>query len=294
MGTSWERRWILRESCIALGLCAALLWCVVGIGARASEQAPDPSPAAGAGSPSDAAPDTPSSRPSGKRPLAFVENKGQTDKSVRFYLRGPRGTIYFTPSEVVFQFTAPAKTTPERRDDEDDTQQHLAAPKTVEGVVVRLSFPGSNRTPKLEGLDELPSKVHHLRGSDPTEWRTNIRSFRGVIYRNLYPGIDLVYRGDTGQLVRTVCLRDDGNLSVVQMRYAGVESLKTMADGSLELRTVIGAIRENRIGIRTAEEPGAAQQFALYRIQEEGLVTLAQGAELHASEGAVIGVGEEP
>ena len=39
-----------------------------------------------------------------KLPLCFTENIGQLDKSVRYYLKIPKGNVYFTPEEIVYQF----------------------------------------------------------------------------------------------------------------------------------------------------------------------------------------------
>jgi hypothetical protein len=44
-------------------------------------------------------------------PLYFVENKGQTDRQVAFYIQGSDKTIYFTPRGVTFALTAPVLAT---------------------------------------------------------------------------------------------------------------------------------------------------------------------------------------
>jgi hypothetical protein len=36
-----------------------------------------------------------------KLPVTFVENRGQTDKRVRYYAQGPRYAFYLTPDQVV-------------------------------------------------------------------------------------------------------------------------------------------------------------------------------------------------
>ena len=38
----------------------------------------------------------------GKLPLSFIENKGQVDEEVSYYLNGRDGTIYFTKEAVVY------------------------------------------------------------------------------------------------------------------------------------------------------------------------------------------------
>jgi hypothetical protein len=64
----------------------------------------------------------------GALPLAFVPNHGQADPAVAMQVRGPQGTVSFTPHEVVFALP------------------HAAA-------AVRLQFAGANATPTIGGAD---------------------------------------------------------------------------------------------------------------------------------------------
>src|SRR5450432_2533210 len=47
----------------------------------------------------------------GKLPLTFVENRGQTDRRVRYYAQRGNFAVYFTPGEVVFAFGKPSPAT---------------------------------------------------------------------------------------------------------------------------------------------------------------------------------------
>lgn len=62
-------------------------------------------------------------------------------------------------------------------------------------AVVQMQLLGANPTPQVVGLDELPGKVHYLRGNDPQPWRTYIPTYATVHYTAVYPGVDLVYYG---------------------------------------------------------------------------------------------------
>ena len=48
-------------------------------------------------------------------PLAFVENRGQTDTRVRYYAQGSRHTFYVTPEEVVLSFVKGSEASSEAR-----------------------------------------------------------------------------------------------------------------------------------------------------------------------------------
>jgi VCBS repeat-containing protein len=48
----------------------------------------------------------------------------------------------------------------------------------------------------VSGQDELPGKVNYFIGNDPKKWRANVPTYAKVAYRDVYPGIDLVYYGN--------------------------------------------------------------------------------------------------
>jgi hypothetical protein len=173
--------------------------------------------------------------------MPFLENKGQLDATVKYVVRGPRGSVFFTPTEVVFEISEPKIPRPGK--------SGIARPETDEpverrGVVVRVSFPGANRDPAVEGKKELPGKVNVLRGTDPTKWQTDIRSYAEIVYRDIYPGIDLVFSGEKGVLARKFVVRPEGDIGNVRMKYAGIESLGLTEDGAIRIKTAIGTIRE--------------------------------------------------
>ena len=63
---------------------------------------------------------------------------------------------------------------------------------------MRLS--GGSHVPALMGQDELPGKSNYFIGNDPSQWRTGVANFGRVAAKGVYPGIDLVYHGNQGQL----------------------------------------------------------------------------------------------
>ncbi|MGH9431204.1 MAG: SBBP repeat-containing protein, partial [Terriglobia bacterium] len=63
-----------------------------------------------------------------------------------------------------------------------------------------MKLVGANAKARVTGLAELPGKSNYFIGNDPKKWRTNVPNYARVRYQNVYPGIDLVYYGNQGQL----------------------------------------------------------------------------------------------
>jgi len=190
----------------------------------------------------------------GAFPLSFVENKGQADPAAKFLLRGPRGSIFFTQNEVVFEIF---ETDSAKSKEPADTATGITERSGVrKGVVVRVSFPGANPTVAVEGTDGLPGTVNIMRGNDPTAWQTNVRTYASVVYRGLYPGIDLRFSGEHGTLTRTFSVRTDGTVENVRMKYDGIEALEITPDGDIRLKTALGTIREKSPAFERQTESG--------------------------------------
>src|SRR6267143_93297 len=133
----------------------------------------------------------------GRLPLHFEANRGQTHEDVRFLARGPGYSLYLTAGEAVLVLARP---NPDAKRDAHSTPERLNTQAREAPVVVRMSLMGAAPKPRLSGLEELPGKANHFIGNDPAKWQTNVPTYAKVQYRDVYPGIDLVYYGNQRQL----------------------------------------------------------------------------------------------
>jgi hypothetical protein len=63
-----------------------------------------------------------------------------------------------------------------------------------------MKMVGANPSPRVAGLNELPGKSNYFLGKNRKKWRTNVPIYAKVKYDSVYPGVDLVYYGNQGQL----------------------------------------------------------------------------------------------
>jgi hypothetical protein len=133
----------------------------------------------------------------GKLPIRFEANWGQTNSRVNYLARGAGYTLFLTRKGMVL---ALAQRGPEqgRISRAKFAGPATAAPSRVS--VLRMRLVSANRAAKIAPLDELPGSVNYFIGSDPRNWRTNAPTYRKVKYSGVYPGVDLIYYGNQGQL----------------------------------------------------------------------------------------------
>ncbi|MGH9432442.1 MAG: SBBP repeat-containing protein, partial [Terriglobia bacterium] len=105
-------------------------------------------------------------------------------------------------------------------------------------------------------------KSNYFIGNDPKNWHTNVPNYAEVRYRNVYPGVDLVYYGNQGRLEYDFVVRPGANPGAVRLdvtpassRHAakarpehgeGMAALRIAANGDLVMRLAGGEIRFHR------------------------------------------------
>lgn len=92
------------------------------------------------------------------------------------------------------------------------------------------------------GLMLSSARRHSYVGRDRTRWRSNIPCYAKVLYRAVYPGIDLVFHRDKGPLEFDFIVAPGADPARIAWRFTGVgnpklESAKINARGDLEIGT---------------------------------------------------------
>lgn len=190
------------------------------------------------------APDTKETAASyGKVPPYFIRNDGQLDQTVRYYVKGPRGTVYLTNTEVVFDFLQ-ENPSEEGEDEEEMEEPRRLDPereekKTFTRLVFRQQFKSPNPEVQVDGNKELLGKINYFVGGK-SNWHSNIPTVEEVFYHDLYPGIDLncFFEGANIRYHYTVNPGADPGLLIFQ--YVGIDGLEVKPSGDLIVLTPFG------------------------------------------------------
>jgi len=154
-------------------------------------------------------------------PLYFVENGGQTDDAVSFLIEGADKTIFFAPDGLTFAL----------------------AGENRERWTVKLEFVDANPTVRPRGEDRAEAVFSYFRGK-PDEWKTGISSFRSIVYEDLWPGIDLVYRGTVDRLKYEFVVAPGADPERIRLAYRGVSDLRVLGNGALEVVSTVGNLKD--------------------------------------------------
>lgn len=180
----------------------------------------------------------------GKLPLSFEANQGQTDGSVKFLSRGSGYSLFLTSTEAVLRLRT---VDDEARNEGKDT---LAAFSTKsrdsKSQALRMKFAGANPAPQVVGAEELPGKVNYLIGNDSSKWRHNVPTYSKVAYSGVYPGVDLVYYGNQGELEYDFIVSPGADHRVIAVDIQGADSASIDAQGDLVLQIGEHEVRQRR------------------------------------------------
>jgi HYDIN/CFA65/VesB-like, Ig-like domain/Protein of unknown function (DUF1573)/Beta-propeller repeat/Abnormal spindle-like microcephaly-assoc'd, ASPM-SPD-2-Hydin len=185
----------------------------------------------------------------GKLPLTFEANQGQTNGQVKFLSRGSNYSVFLTSQSMVLALAPSSNSQPTTAT--PTVAAHTASPvsakqaapasqkpKTVSFTLVGAS---SNATPVGENLQ--PGKANYFIGSDHSKWRTNIPTYARVRYKNVYPGIDLVYYGNQRQVEYDFVVAAGADPSQIKFNVTGADTLAIDESGDLALKVGNGQLK---------------------------------------------------
>ena len=172
-------------------------------------------------------------------PLSFEANRGQTDARVKFLSRGRGYTLFLGPTEAVLSLT---KREAETKAGEAD---FAGRPRsyTIRAAVLRMQLVDANPNPKIVGVKEQPGKSHYFIGKDPTKWFTDIPTYARVQYKEIYPGIDLIYYGNQGTLEYDFVVEPGADPKVITLAFEGIDKIQIDAQGDLVMHAAGGDVR---------------------------------------------------
>lgn len=143
----------------------------------------------------------------GQMPLIFEPNQGQSDPGVRFLAHGVGYGLLLDSDGAVL--AVPTAT---------HSGSHAAS--------LRIKLVDSNPRAVLTGTGPLPGHSNYFLGNDPRKWHSNVPQFAGVRYENIYPGIDLVFYGNRGQLEYDFHVAPGADPLRAQMEFDGARRLE--------------------------------------------------------------------
>ena len=146
----------------------------------------------------------------GQLPPYFEKNLGQAGKAVLFTSRASGYTLSLTNN---------------------------GAQLALAGKRIALSFAGANSRATVAPEDPLEGRSNYCFGNDPRKWVQNVPQFGRVHYRDVYPGVDLIWYSNGKQLEYDLLLDPGADPSRIRLRFDGADSISITPGGDIALGT---------------------------------------------------------
>ena len=151
--------------------------------------------------------------------LAFEPNQGQANSRVKFLARSSGAHLLL---------------------------ESAGATLITSSGTFQFKLAGASQAARINGEDQLVERRNYLLGNDSTKWQTDVPTFRKVIYRDIYPGINLVYYGNQQQLEYDFVLAPGAETSAIRLAFDRKAHPGITPDGDLLLRSGSHKLVERR------------------------------------------------
>ena len=112
-----------------------------------------------------------------------------------------------------------------------------------------MSLKGAGKRREVQGVEPTGGVSNYYLGGDPDRWREGVPHFRRVDVQDVYPGIDLTYRGTGGRLEFDFLVAPGADAEPIRLAFEGASSIEQTAQGELIIETGGAALRLRRPGV---------------------------------------------
>ncbi|MBC9930714.1 PKD domain-containing protein [Chitinophaga qingshengii] len=204
-------------------------------------------------------------------PLNFIENKGQWDPQVLYksdvgtadiWLRKTGFTFMLYSKEDMHDLYESMHGHGEARDSgiiyvpKNSTAGKSAitavngekppprpAMPNVRGHAYQVNFIGANENPEIIPEKAQESTTNYFIGNDKSKWASGVKSYQGLVYKSIYPGIDAHVYSDASQLKYDLIVAAGANPDKIQLSYEGATGME-IKKGQLLVHTTVGDVIE--------------------------------------------------
>jgi uncharacterized repeat protein (TIGR01451 family) len=141
--------------------------------------------------------------------LTFEANHGQADAAIRFLARSGNHQLLLTSRSVILRSTKGS---------------------------IGMAFAGANQSSDIAGVAPLSGHRNYLLGNNPQNWHTGVPTFQKVLYRDLYPGIDLTFYGNQSGFEYDFIVEVGADPQAIHLQVDRATRARILGNGDLILK----------------------------------------------------------
>src|SRR5260370_592926 len=158
-------------------------------------------------------------------PLTLEPNRGQAPKGVDFIAASLNHKFFLSATGARLEIFD-------------------AATKSVEPV--QLQFVGANASAAVQGLQKTAFSSAHFSASDKEGLQRNLPNYSKVLYRQVWPGIDVLYYGNRNRLEYDLILAAGANPDAIKIKLLAANHFFLTRAGDLVVQTRICSATQHK------------------------------------------------
>ncbi|MDR1726272.1 MAG: gliding motility-associated C-terminal domain-containing protein [Bacteroidales bacterium] len=173
--------------------------------------------------------------------LRFEQNIGQWDEHVLFQAKAQNTTIFITKDGITFLVNSD-----KHNHDHEQTNSDKEIEKTlVQYHAFKLTIKGKEQNSQIIPQNEMQGYSNYFIGNDKTKWKSGVKSYSDIIFKDVYKGIDWRIYSNDGNFKHDFILHPGANVEDILLEYENVSNL-WLQDNNLVLSTACGDIVEHK------------------------------------------------
>ena len=169
---------------------------------------------------------------------AFIQNKGQLNKTVNFVHNLPDGNLFLENDRLTYHlYDMEAVVEMVEHGHNDELIQHHA---------FDVRFVQSNSGVSISQTEETPHYYNYFIGNNKDRWAANVKGYHQVTYQNLYQNVDFVIYDRNNTIKYDFVVKAGADPAQIKMAYNGIDGMFIDQEGRLHLPNSVNEIIEDK------------------------------------------------
>ena len=165
---------------------------------------------------------------------SFIENKGQFPENIKAKVNLPSGSLYIQEGALTFAFYSSQEL--------KDRHDLISNSDYISAHAYKMSFLNYNKNISTYLYDSSQFYENYFVG-EKSLWATDVRSFKSLLQKNLYKGIDIKYYVENNQFKYDLLIAPNANTDQIKILYNGIDKI-FLDNKNLKITTSVNEIIE--------------------------------------------------
>jgi hypothetical protein len=227
------------------------------------------------------------------RDFSFTENKGQLAdekgnllSDISYYGKSNGVAVYYRSNKLSFVFmkVEGGRDLTTFKKLSNQAQPVMEVPTTITAARMDMEFVGASPNPQLTSENAQPNYTNYFLAHTGEKGLTNIKSYKKLTYRNIYPNIDLLLEtGKTSEVSSgmeySFIVHPGGNVNDIQIKWSGVDTITNKTSevsnpGGIHYSNSLGYLDESAAVFYQPAEGKAIQSLVGMESQDNEILSL--------------------